>query len=49
MVNKGKKFEAKVKEDFSKIPGISIDRLYDPGFKQKGISNISDFIVYRYP
>lgn len=45
----GKIFEAKLKEDFLKIPGISIDRLYDPVGGFTGISNICDFIAYRYP
>lgn len=47
--NYGKKFEIKLKEDFLKIPGSTIDRLYDPGFGMRGISNISDFIGYVFP
>lgn len=47
--NLGKKFEQVFKEDFSKIPGCSIDRIYDPGFGMRGVSNICDFIGYVYP
>ena len=47
--NKGKKFEAQFKKDFSNIPGSSVDRIYDPGFGMRGISNICDFICYKYP
>lgn len=47
--NYGKKFEAKFKEDWLKIPNADITRLYDitNGFKK--ISNVSDFIGYIYP
>lgn len=48
-LNKGKKFEARVKLDFQRIPGISIDRIFDTQSGYKSISNISDFIVYKYP
>lgn len=44
-----KEFENKVKEDWQSIEGVSIDRLYDPEGGYFGISNISDFIAYRYP
>ena len=44
-----KEFEAKVKEDWSKLEEVSIDRLYDPEGGYFGISNISDFIAYHYP
>lgn len=47
--NLGKKFEAQFKNDFLKIPNSTIDRIYDPGFGMKGISNICDFIAYVYP
>lgn len=49
MDNLGKKFELKLKEDFSKIEGSSIDRIYDTVNGLKGVSNISDFIAYVYP
>lgn len=48
-LNKGKKFEARIKLDFQKIPNVSIDRIYDTQSGYKTISNISDFIVYKYP
>lgn len=48
-VNYGKKWEQKVKEDFSKIPDASIDRIYDVTTGHKSISNISDFIGYKFP
>lgn len=56
--NLGKKFEAKFKEDWEKLGYIDkegdlcegdIERLYDPGFGMKGVSNISDEIAYIYP
>ena len=47
--NRGKQFEAKFKEDFLKIPDSTIDRLYDSVSGYKSISNICDFIGYRYP
>lgn len=49
MESLGKKYETKFKEDWEKVPGTSIDRLYDPVGGYSGISNISDFIVYNYP
>ena len=48
-VNRGKQFEAKVKEDMQKIEGISVDRIYDQVSGYATISNISDFVCYRYP
>lgn len=48
-LNYGKKFESRVKEDFEKIPGVSIDRIYDTQSGYKTVSNISDFIAYKYP
>lgn len=50
MDNKGKKFEIKFKEDWKKtVPLSSIDRLYDATSGFKTVSNISDFICYKYP
>ena len=37
-VNRGKQFEKKFKEDFSKIPDSTIDRLYDTTNGYKNIS-----------
>ena len=48
-LNKGKQWEAKINEDFSKLPGATIDRIYDTVNGLKSISNISDFIAYKYP
>lgn len=48
-VNYGKAFESKFKEDFLKIEGASLDRLYDPVGGFHGIKNICDFIGYVYP
>lgn len=47
--NVGKKFEQKLKEDFLKIPGATIDRIYDTTNGFIGIKNICDFIAYCYP
>ena len=49
-LNKGKKFEARVKADFEKIlDDITVDRIYDTQNGLKNISNVCDFIVYKYP
>ena len=46
----GKEFERQVYSDFSKVPGISIDRIPDQVTKYKGSSqNICDFIAYKKP
>lgn len=47
--NYGKKWEQKFKEDFLKVPGATLTRLYDTMNGFKSISNISDFIGYIYP
>ena len=31
------------------VPGVSIDRIYDVTYGYKSISNVSDFVVYKYP
>lgn len=49
MTNRGKQFEEKFKTDFSKLPGVSLDRLYDTTSGYYGIRNICDFIGYKYP
>lgn len=48
-INRGKQFEQKFREDFLKIPGVSLDRLYDQVSGKRGVKNISDFIGYYYP
>ena len=49
MSNLGKQFELKFKEDFLKIPESTIDRIYDVTTGYKSISNVCDFICYKYP
>lgn len=49
MSNLGKQFELKFKEGFSKIPESTIDRIYDVTTGYKSISNVCDFICYKYP
>lgn len=48
-VNRGKQFESKIRETFEKIPGVSLERLYDSTNGFKGVHTVSDFILYRYP
>lgn len=49
-VNRGKSFETKFKADWERtIPGSTIDRIYDSVSGYKTVSNISDFIGYRFP
>lgn len=47
--NYGKQFEQKFKEDFSKIEGFSLDRLYDVTNGFKAIKQICDYIGYVFP
>ncbi len=47
--NYGKAWEQKIKEDFTKLSGATIDRLYDVTQGYKSISQVSDFIGYVYP
>ncbi len=49
MLNRGKEFEQKVKQDFLKIPGSHLERLYDSMGGYKSIKTRSDFIGYIYP
>ena len=44
-----KKFEGVIKEAFEKVPGVSIDRIHDQMSGYAGSTNISDFIMYKYP
>lgn len=50
MISRGKQFEQKFREDFSKIPGSVVIRLPDQvsGFKATS-ANISDFFCYVKP
>ena len=48
--NLGKKFEEKFKGDFLKsLPGSTIDRLKDTMTPYFNVSNICDFIGYKFP
>lgn len=47
--NRGKKFEAVIREAFERVPNVSIDRLHDQTNGFKGSQNICDFIVYKEP
>lgn len=47
--NRGKQWEAKLKEDFSRMTGAYIYRVPDNMSGYKGITGISDFIAYSYP
>lgn len=49
MANYGKAFEDKFKQDFSKLYGSSIDRLYDVMNGYKSIKQVADFIGYLQP
>lgn len=48
-ISRGKQFEDKLKEDFSKIPGSHIERLYDVMTGYKSMRSRSDFVAYVYP
>ena len=49
-LNNGKKFEMLLKKDWLKtIPDSSIDRIYDSQSGYYKISNIADFVAYKYP
>jgi len=47
--NKGKDFENIIRDAFSKITNVSIDRIPDQTMHHKGACNICDFIVYKEP
>ena len=48
-VNRGKQWENKLKEDFSKLSGAYIYRVPDNMSGYKGITGVSDFIGYKFP
>lgn len=48
-MNAGKIFEEDFKESVLETDQISIDRLIDPMGGARGVSNICDFILYKYP
>lgn len=48
--NLGKKWEERFKKDFEEtLPNSTIDRIYDTVGKYAGVSNVCDFIGYKYP
>lgn len=47
--NRGKQYEEKLKEDFSKMSGAYIYRVPDLMNGFKGITGICDFIGFKYP
>lgn len=47
--NRGKKFEEVIREAFSHVDGVSIDRIPDQTMRYKGACNICDYIVYKKP
>lgn len=47
--NRGKQWEAKLKEDFSKLSGAYIYRVPDNMSGYRGITGICDFIGYCFP
>ena len=49
-LNRGKQFEQKFRSDWKKtMPDSTLDRLYDTMNGYKSISQVSDFIGYKYP
>ena len=48
-INRGKKFEQLIKQQFLEIPNVSVDRVHDQTTGYKGSSNICDFVVYKKP
>lgn len=47
--NRGKEFEAIVKDCFERVPVTFVQRLYDPQGGYASVANPCDFIVYRQP
>lgn len=47
--NRGKQWESKLKEDFSKLPGSYIYRIPDQMAGFKGATGLCDFVGYCYP
>lgn len=47
--NLGKKFESLIGDSFRALPDVSVDRIPDQTMHHKGRTNVSDFIVYKYP
>ena len=47
--NRGKKFEAIIRDSFNAVPNTNVVRLHDQTNGFKGSTNPCDFIVYKYP
>lgn len=47
--SKGKDWEGIVRSTLEQAVGVSVDRAPDPQWGYRGIQNICDFYVYRYP
>lgn len=47
--NRGKQFELRFKEDWIRSMSSCIDRIYDQVSGYKTVSNISDYIAFKYP
>ncbi len=49
MINRGKQFEKKFYNDFLKLPGSTLDRIYDQISGRNDLKNICDFIGFCKP
>ena len=49
VTNRGKQFELKFKEDFLKLPDVSLERLPDQMSGYKGSNNVCDYLCYMFP
>lgn len=47
--NRGKDFEAQIRDALIRVPHTTVDRLPDQMTGYKGSTNICDFIAYHYP
>lgn len=48
-VNRGKQFEEQVRLGLEAVPDTNVVRLIDPQAGFAGVSNVCDFIAYRFP
>lgn len=49
MANMGKRFEQDFLSSFKEARNVSIDRFYDVWGNRKNISNVSDYVAYKFP
>ena len=49
MINRGKQFEKKFYNDFLKLPGSTLDRIYDQIYGRNDLKNICDLIGFCKP